>query len=353
MDMDIDIGDQARGIVARMRAIDRAHPTVDRSKVDRALARHLDVLGIPRLPVRWLDDAELGWSAARSARGSKAWSAAHSAVWPASSLLAKSAAWSPAWEAAWSAAWPPGEAAALSALSAAWLPREDTAISATWAVARLASLAAAALSAAQPLDPVIQHYIEIWLPFVDAAEAGLWLFWVTENEVLAVPRPSLQTSGDRLHSETGPAVSWPNGIGYWFWRGVRVPQFVVEEPTRITEEIIDDERNAEVRRIMINRYGPARYAAGGEIIDHDEKWGTLRRRARPDDSDMWMVEVVNSGPEPNGSFRHYHLRIHPEIRPMLPDGSLGEPQQPTALNAVASTFGFTGAKYAQELTAES
>jgi hypothetical protein len=117
--------------------------------------------------------------------------------------------------------------------------------------------------------------------------------------------------------------------------------------------MIDAERNAEVRRVMIDRFGVGRYAAGGNIVDHDDRWGTLRRRKRQNDSDMWVVEVVNSTPEPDGLWKHYHLRCHPELRPMLSGGGLGKPQKPTALNAVASTFGLTGAAYAKQLAAQS
>lgn len=34
-----------------------------------------------------------------------------------------------------------------------------------------------------------------------------------------------------------------------------------------------------------------------------------------------------------------------ELRPLLPDGELGEPQAMTALNAVASTYGMRGEDY--------
>jgi hypothetical protein len=59
-----------------------------------------------------------------------------------------------------------------------------------------------------------------------------------------------------------------------------------------------------------------------------------------------MVEVVNRSPEPDGSFRRYFLRVNPRLRPIHDDGSFGEPQAYTARNAVASTFGLSGAEYA-------
>jgi hypothetical protein len=62
-----------------------------------------------------------------------------------------------------------------------------------------------------------------------------------------------------------------------------------------------------------------------------------------------MVEVVNHSPAPDGSYRHFFLQVHPELRSILGDGSLGAPQEFTARNAVASTFGFSGAEYAPEI----
>jgi hypothetical protein len=59
-----------------------------------------------------------------------------------------------------------------------------------------------------------------------------------------------------------------------------------------------------------------------------------------------MVKVVNSTPEPDGSFKDYFLRVHPELRPLLSNNRMGEPQALTAHNAVASTFGKRGGEYA-------
>jgi hypothetical protein len=59
-----------------------------------------------------------------------------------------------------------------------------------------------------------------------------------------------------------------------------------------------------------------------------------------------VIEVVNRSPEPDGTYRHFFLNVHPELRPMLPDRSFGPPQRLTARNAVASTFGLSGAEYA-------
>jgi hypothetical protein len=109
--------------------------------------------------------------------------------------------------------------------------------------------------------------------------------WVSE-------RPNLLRRDDcgRLHCDTGPAVAYPDGWTIYAAHGVRVPGDVIERPDTITTTAIDGERNAELRRVMIERYrrgdevsGAAAYIrdAGGEQLDCDERYGTLWRRDLP------------------------------------------------------------------------
>ncbi len=108
----------------------------------------------------------------------------------------------------------------------------------------------------------------------------------------------------RLHSLEGPAVAWRDGTALWFIHGIQVEQNVVESPETITAQQIQSERNAEVRRIMIDRFGAARYlqAIGAEVRHEDtDQYGFPRRLLVADIGDvepLCMVEVVNSTPEP-------------------------------------------------------
>lgn len=197
----------------------------------------------------------------------------------------------------------------------------------------------------------------------DLARSSGWVLahericWISERHCIAH-----QDEDGRVHSEAGPAIAYPDGFKFYALHGVQVPSHIVEAPDQITVTTIESERSQELRRIMIDRYkygkevsGAAAYLhdCGAEIVDHDERWGTLRRKKRRDDTDILMVEVVNNTPEPSGEFKHYWLRVNPECRPM-PTGSrtrLGEPQEPTALNAVASTWGLTGPEFARRIDA--
>lgn len=179
--------------------------------------------------------------------------------------------------------------------------------------------------------------------------------WVSE-------RPShLSLNGAGvLHNASGAALSYPDGWGLYALNGIVVPPAVVIAPEEISVDMIDAERNSEVQRIMIELYAKDRPVSGmsayirdcdAELLDDDPKYGILWRKRMRGAEPMVFVEVVNSTPEPDGSVKRYMLRVHPELRPLYPDGTGGTPQRMTAKNAVASTFGLYGPEY--EPSAES
>jgi len=160
-------------------------------------------------------------------------------------------------------------------------------------------------------------------------------------------RPEVLTVDEqnRPHSTSGPFCRWRDGSALYSVHGTRVPGWLIERPHEITVEKIEAESNVEIRRVMIDLYGKDRYILdSGATVVHRDDWGTLYRREQADDEPLVMVKVVNSTPEPDGSFKDYFLRVHPELRPFLADG-FGEPQAMTARNAVASTFGLRGEEY--------
>jgi hypothetical protein len=57
-----------------------------------------------------------------------------------------------------------------------------------------------------------------------------------------------------LHSLSGPACSCSDGFNIYAVHGARVPAFVIERPHEITIQKIEAEPDAEVRRVMIDRY---------------------------------------------------------------------------------------------------
>jgi hypothetical protein len=170
-----------------------------------------------------------------------------------------------------------------------------------------------------------------------ARAVGAW--WALDGLAILSERPAilgLDPRG-RLHSDDGPAAAWADGFAVWAQHGVRVPDWVVIEPGRITVELIEKERNAEVRRVLVERFGPERLIReGGATLVHEDETGRLwSRRLRNQtwrEESLVMVEVTNSTPEADGSRKTYHLRVPPSMR--------------TAREAVAWTFGMRGFEYA-------
>ncbi|MFI5742314.1 DUF6745 domain-containing protein [Streptomyces anulatus] len=195
------------------------------------------------------------------------------------------------------------------------------------------------------LDAVLGQHDAAWLAAFDgrgdrltglaevARNAGWW--WPYEHAVVISERPDIlhRDEAGRLDHGEGPALAYGDGFALHAWRGMPVPAAFLAELPSLTPERIRSEENAELRRVMLEYYGYDRYLteSGAEPVHRDET-GILWRIALDGDEDVVMVEVVNSTPEPDGTYRTYWLRVPPATR--------------TAKDGVAWTFGLDGAAYA-------
>jgi len=155
-----------------------------------------------------------------------------------------------------------------------------------------------------------------------------------ENICFASERHSVLFMDERgrLHSVSSPAIMYPDGWKIYAIHGVRVPEYIVERPSEITIEKIEQEKNAEIRRVMIDIYGVHKYFEEcGAMLIHSDKYGKLYKKEIEDDEDMVMVRVINSTGEPDGTFKEYLLRVPPSME--------------TAHQAVAWTFDRTPETY--------
>jgi len=169
-------------------------------------------------------------------------------------------------------------------------------------------------------------------------------------------RPSILTVDDqnRPHCDDGPFCQWRDGSALYSVHGVRVPWDIVEHPETITAARIAKEENAEVKRVMVERMGPARWVVemGLKPINTDD-WGSLYQS-----DDATYVKVVNSTLNADGTADEYWLSVNRELRPIRRNPATGkieygQPQEMTALNAVASTFCMTGREYKAQLQYQS
>lgn len=116
------------------------------------------------------------------------------------------------------------------------------------------------------------------------------------------------------HRENGPAMEFSDGWNVYAWHGRRVPSEIIEHPERITVRQIEKERNIEVRRIMMQRYGERKFFVdSGALEVHKDKFGTLYRKEMEGDEPLVMVKVMNSTPEWDGSHKDYFIRVPPAI----------------------------------------
>jgi hypothetical protein len=126
----------------------------------------------------------------------------------------------------------------------------------------------------------------------------------------------------RLHHTAGPALAWPDGWGLHAIHGLPVPRWIIEHPDRITLLDIERQRNAEVRRVMLDAYGWARFIAhcGAEVVDqvpmdhrvHGLRGARLLRKELPGEPEpIVYLDMLNCTPEPDGTYRHYLERIDP------------------------------------------
>lgn len=182
-----------------------------------------------------------------------------------------------------------------------------------------------------------------WLPLYEAAgmasglsrmarSAGWW--WPFENAVILTERPLALRLDDqnRLHHGEGPALVYPDGFAVYSWRGTPLTEEFGQRLAATTPESIRAEENAELRRMMVEHYTPERFLkeSGAQPLQQDEA-GKLWRIDMADDEPIVMVEVVNSSPEPDGTFNVYFLRVPPTMM--------------TAKAGVAWTFGLTEEEY--------
>lgn len=167
-----------------------------------------------------------------------------------------------------------------------------------------------------------------------AKECGWW--WPMSEIAVVTEKPNKLHLDDegRLHGTESKAIEYNDDWGLYVINGVNVPEKVVMDPEELSTEEIIGEENAEIRRIMIERKTPEKFAeeADYEVLSTDEDSDGRERHILQIDlgrGDPWTaVEVQNSTLEPDGSRRKFVIPVPHTLEPMTPQ------------NAVAWTFGF-------------
>jgi hypothetical protein len=153
----------------------------------------------------------------------------------------------------------------------------------------------------------------------------------------------------RLHNDQGPVLGFADNFEVYMYKNVQVPKYVIKEPEKITVTEIIGERNVELRRVKLERYGFSKFMldAGAKVIDEykgeveglkgaklyeigigeieetPERWSAVVETLK-------MISVIDCTPEDNER-RVYFLRVPPNMR--------------TAEQAVAWTWGLQPEQY--------
>lgn len=157
---------------------------------------------------------------------------------------------------------------------------------------------------------------------MEAAEAGASWFWPFENICFVSELPSeihMDEQG-RLHCPTGPALSYGNDLEVYAWHDTLVPEDVIKAPEKLTAERINKEPNAEIRRVLLERFGQDRFIVDSGLKPvHEDETGQLFKAELEGDEPLAMIRVVDAT-----SKKPYWLRVPPTMK--------------TAKEAVAWTF---------------
>jgi len=168
-----------------------------------------------------------------------------------------------------------------------------------------------------------------------ARQATAYAFYEPICFVCRRPEKLSTDNRGRLHNDSGPAIKFKDGFELYSWNGTTVRQQTIQSKDSITPSMIENETNAEVRRVLIERYGAERFVSeGAELVVSDE-YGTLFAKYVSGDEPIMMVRLLNSTPEPDGTYKTYFLRVPPGIK--------------TARAAVAWTFGMRPDDYAPQV----
>ncbi len=164
-----------------------------------------------------------------------------------------------------------------------------------------------------------------------AISAGVVLAMKDVCYISERPSSILLDEENRLHGLDVPAMIFRDGFEVWAWHGLLVGKDVITK--QFTWEEIHLQNNVEIRRVMMEIYGQSNFLmdANAEEVSIDG-YGTLYRLDIKYGEDLVMVKVVNTTPEPDGSYKDYFLRVPPQIE--------------TAEQAVAWTFDMEEGAYA-------
>ncbi len=119
----------------------------------------------------------------------------------------------------------------------------------------------------------LEKYQRTHDPYIRAAEAGSgWVFTLTDAILICQPPNAVRfDDDDNLHAVRQLAISFPDGNGQAYWRGLAVPNNWVLNPAETSAADVLGTRNADIRAAGCEIIGWNKILddLGGEVLDVD------------------------------------------------------------------------------------
>ena len=152
-----------------------------------------------------------------------------------------------------------------------------------------------------------------WIHYEKLAELSSFRY-LHKEFCIVCDRPSKLMVDDqnRPHCEDGPFCEWRDGSALYAYHGVRTPMWIIETPEKIKIQDIQNEKNVEIQRVMIEKYGVSEYLMDikAEILDMDTLTlvgSAPRALMRDKNGKQWLIGSDGS------SKRVYHMAINEGI----------------------------------------
>lgn len=135
--------------------------------------------------------------------------------------------------------------------------------------------------------------------FETLAHNSGWHYLFNECAVICDRSSNIDIEQNVLHNDEGPAIAYSDDVKIFAIGGHVVTEQIVMHPETLTLDQIENETDVETRRIMIQRYGVAKYLTetGAKVIDSDRlnlEGSSMRTLMEDNKGHRWLIGTDGS-----------------------------------------------------------
>lgn len=135
---------------------------------------------------------------------------------------------------------------------------------------------AAMMELGMPFLGFHKNLISLWQQMNKSSH---WWFPFRNTFIVSDRHSALHVDGrGRPHNTQGPAIEYRDGWKLYAWKGIMVPEHIIEQPETITAKGILNENNTEIRRAMVDIIGIEKFIldSNSKAIDEQGEYQLLR-----------------------------------------------------------------------------